>query len=84
MAELETLSRCGQEAVKEQLRYRLLEKQMRGEGFLPETIVSIALAANSVQAEPRLEKNVVYGMYSVWRCLWTCHYPDKLMAMGCY
>jgi len=55
---------------------------MKRRGLFAETIVSIALVANSVQAEPRLEKNVVYGMYSVWRCLWTCTIPTSRMAMA--
>jgi len=57
---------------------------MKRRGLFAETIVSIALVANSVQAEPRLEKNVVYGMYSGLRCLWTCTIPTSRMAMGCY
>jgi acetyl esterase/lipase len=55
---------------------------MKRRAFFAATIVSIALFANSVQAEPRVEKNVVYGMYSGLALLMDVHHPDKPNGYG--
>jgi dienelactone hydrolase len=57
-------------------------RQMKRRALFAVTIVFIALFANSVQAEPRVEKNVVYGMYSGLALLMDVHYPDKPNGYG--
>jgi acetyl esterase/lipase len=46
------------------------------------TGVFLALLASSVQAEPRVEKNVVYGMYSGLALLMDVHHPEQPNGYG--
>src|SRR5262245_12830840 len=44
--------------------------------------IGLVLLARTAAAEPRVENNVVYGMYSGLALLMDVHYPDKPNGLG--